>query len=750
MVKPVALPSLLLLAVCLAGSGSDGYTRVAPSVVYLEAHSPIAGTPIGTGPSGTGFIVASDNEASYVMTAAHVLECDTYGVGCVTSIDVRLQNGTPPIESRPVYAGASSPTEDIAIVRVPRASLVPVAVGDAAVAESVGALGFPDALIARLRGEGASGPVSLSPVPRTGSVTSVVDGGQRLIMRIATTHGDSGAPIFDTSSGAVVGLVHGASGDAPDADRYAVGPVKLRPTSSMVRRAIATAHGDAGVAAHLLYLNAAATAARYNFLFLNSVGFLSEPMQALGRTQRQLFVEAIDAGSIEAAEYVVTSPLQDTIMIARNGVPDMLDAAASRGDSDAALALGRYFARQTNTSSTNSVLPRSARPEKDALHYLQMAAGHGNGYAMNDLANAYALGLYGVQKDAGAAAGWRNRADVAFEQRARESSDGAAMLARAKNYEYFEGGATLQHRGQLLDYLRLADDLGAHEAMADWNVLNFDPPTLLAEEFNRLKADVAAGSGGAVAEHLGEMYEHGYGTTADVDKAIAAYARSGNFARHLTVLVPNGAQIGASLTASNGYRAAAVSSARIEVSSSGLLPTTWIEHGVVVWSDGRRAIVATSAFNLSCDSFGGKCAVPASVEIGANPTKYRGVQIVRYADTSVENGVVLLAVDAPNAIAATLADTPPRNVMSAGYFSNTSRVGADGSWSLGTPAWGIVTGVSADRRVIDIAMRPEFLIGSGIFDVSTGRLVGMYTDPYNVLHATGPATIATALREAHR
>jgi TPR repeat protein len=742
--------SLLLLTVCLGGTSSDGSARVAPSVVYLESHSPIAGTPIGSSPSGTGFVIASDNEASYVMTAAHVLKCDTYGAGCVTSIDVRLQNDTMPIASRPVYAGASSPTDDVAIVRVPRASLTPVELGDAAAAESVGALGFPDTLIARLNGERNSAPVSLLPVPRIGSVTSVVEGGQRLIMRIATTHGDSGAPIFDASSGAVVGLVHGASGDAPDADRYAIGPLKLRARTMMVLHAIAAAHGDAGVAAHLLYLNAAAAAARYNFLFLNSVGFLSEPMRALEQTQRQLFIEAIDAGSVEAAEYVVTSPFQDTIMITRNGVPDTLDAAASRGDSDAALALGRYFARQTTTSSTNSALPRSAQPEKDALHYLQMAADLGNGYAMNDLANVYTLGLYGARKDAGAAVGWRKRADTAFEQRARDSGDGAAMLARAKNYEYFEGGGTLQNRPQLLDYLRRADDLGAPDAMANWGVLSFDPPALLAEEFSRLKADVAAGSSGAVAEHLGEMYEHGYGTTADVDNAITAYAHSANFAQHLTALVPNGTKISASLTASNGYRVAAASSARIEVPSSGPLPTTWIEHGVVVWSDGHRAIVATSAFNLECDSFGGKCAVPTSVEIGPSPTKYRGVRIVRYADTSVENGVVLLAVDAPNAIAAPLADTPPRIAMSAGYFSNTSRVGADGSWLLGTPAWGIITAVSADGRVIDLAMRPEFLIGSGIFDVSTGRLVGIYTDPYNVLHATGPATIATALREVQR
>ena len=716
-----------LVAMPRALGAADGAARVAPSVVYVELRSPVAGEAIGTSASGSGFVIASDDQASYVMTAAHVLKCDTYGVGCVGSVDVRLPNDPRPIEARRVYAGASNATDDYAIVRVPRALLAPVKFGNANVSQAIGELGYPDSFIAGLKNRALS---TLPPVPQAGTISGVTESGRRLILKIGTSRGDSGGPIFDASSGEVVGVVHGASAAGPNADRFALGPVQVRSASAMVTQAIARASGDAGVAARLLYLNAVGAAVRYDFLFNNFVDFQSSPMTRLHQLQSQLLLEAINSGSLEAAELVVTSPLQMDVLFSQSGVLERLDAAAQKGDGSAALALSRYFANQASSANVSTSLPQSARPQQDALRYLRLGADDGDPFAMNELSLAYRNGRLGVPTDPELAAQWLTRADAGLERLTGQGNAEAASL-RATNYRAFEDGYLPQNRSALLAYLRKADDLGAHDALPFLTSrLLTGSPDEIAEAFRRDRAAVDAGVGGPVAAELGDSYLAGRGTPVDRNRALAAYARSGNLAQKLVSVVPDGPAIAASLTSSAGYRTAAQTSARIDVPSEELasIGATTIAHGVVVKSDGRTAIVATAAFNLDCDSFGDKCLTPKSIEIGPSSTKYANVRIVRYADTSVENGVVLLKVDAPNAIAAPLADAVPSVVMSAGYFSMTSRT-VNGEWVLGTPSWGIVLDASSDHRVLDLALRSEFLIGSGIFDVASGRLAGIYTDP---------------------
>ena len=748
MTRVLALAAtVLLMAAGMSGSADRG-----SSVVYLEIPSPFSSDRIGTSPSGTGFVISSDAKASYILTAAHVAGCDTYGNGCQSTLDVRFSDDPKGMAGDVDYAGASNATDDYAIVRVARGNLQTVSLGNAATREAIYELGYPDASERAV-------PASLPARLLQGTVTGAPDSGRRLLMRIATTHGDSGAPIFDAGSNMVIGLVHGAAGDAPDAERFGIGPASLRYAAAVTNGAIATAKGDDRAAgARLLYLNARAVANRYNFLFSHFVQPMSAPMQGLQTTQRRLFLSAMRAGSLEAAEYVASSFFQMDIMISQGGVLERLDGAVQRGDAAAALALSMYFQRQVTSPQLFSALPTSAEPQQDALRYLNLAANGGNPYAMDDLAGDYSTGALGLAKSASVSTSWRKRAEVRLEALAA-NGDADAAAQRATDYEFFDAKpSTAGYRANLIGYLRRAADLGSTTATSNLiDVLLIGDQDDVAEAFRRAKIAVDGGAVGKIADQLGLMYEFGKGTPVDRDAALAAYVRGGDLlAQKLATFVPDARGISDTLEASKGYAAAAATTARIYVPipvptfrppTDPLRDNTTIANGVVVHSDGRTAIIATAAFNLGCDSFGDKCLTPASIEIGSSSTAYGNVRIVRAADTSVENGVVLLQVDAPNAASAALTNTIPRVVMTAGSFSMTSRL-ANGKWLLGKASWGVLLGATEDRRVIDLALPSEFLLGSGIFDVATGELAGIYTDPYNALHATGPATIALALREA--
>ena len=110
---------VLLAAVAIGAFSAPSSAAGGPerSVVYLQLPSPVQG--IGSGSSGTGFIVASDSTASYIVTSAHVLDCDTYGLSCHQQISVRVpSNFAQAVTADLMYAGASNATDDYAIIRV--------------------------------------------------------------------------------------------------------------------------------------------------------------------------------------------------------------------------------------------------------------------------------------------------------------------------------------------------------------------------------------------------------------------------------------------------------------------------------------------------------------------------------------------------------------------------------------------------------------------------------------------------------
>ena len=192
-----------VLAVTLCASAQPalpGAARVAAAVVYVELAAPVAGLS-GPQQTGTGFVIASNKSASYIATAAHVLSCDTYGNWCRPALNLRLPGASAADASGElVYAGAANDSDDVAIVRVARGGLAPVTLGTAQAGERIGALGYP-------------GGAAAQPRLRDGSVVRRLPNSDELAMRVDTTQGDSGGPIFDATSGAVVGIVGRQSAD---------------------------------------------------------------------------------------------------------------------------------------------------------------------------------------------------------------------------------------------------------------------------------------------------------------------------------------------------------------------------------------------------------------------------------------------------------------------------------------------------------------------------------------------------------
>jgi TPR repeat protein len=506
---------------------------------------------------------------------------------------------------------------------------------------------------------------------------------------------------------------------------------------------------DASVLAHVLFQNAAYASRRWNYLaFTRHVLITSDQMQRLNSQVANLYGRAVAAGSIEAA-VVLANSLDRTYLIGAPPALELLDHETMKGSAIAPLALARYFEGQAAHPDTYAGLPQSAKPVDDGKRYLHLAADRGNPFAMNDVANAYAL-----QKAPQDEKIWRDRANAAFQHEAAAGDAGAAFAYGENLTLYAHDGDPLERRDRIVAAFRRAADLGAPraiESLAIW----FKPGDAAedAELFRRSRASVDAGqTNNAVL--LGSLYEGGRGTPRDPTAALRAYALGyqidigapqSPLQAKLNGLEPDGPSIAQRLPTSPGYASAKATSARLHVPGAQRWGGNEVA-GVVVRSDGKRAVIATAAFNLGCDSFSGSCATPDSVEIGPSQTKYTSVRIVRKADTSVENGVVLLTVAAPNAPSAGVAETIPARVMTLAYEGPTASM--QGMLRQPTRSyWGLIVGTSPDRRVLQLVLPTEGATGSGIFDLETGKLVGMYTDPFS-LEATGPTTLLRALREA--
>ena len=175
MVRGILLVILILLPAQAAAPTAFG-PEMLRSIVLLELS---AGAGTGLGETGTGFIIASTPQSSFILTAAHVLGCNEYGESCASQILVRfsdMPNRT--WLAKRAYAGAALGDKDFAIVVVSRGNLQPLPMAAMADSTRVAIVGFPQALVeaAFLRV-----PLRLRPRQLNGSVDYAATDDKRVL-----------------------------------------------------------------------------------------------------------------------------------------------------------------------------------------------------------------------------------------------------------------------------------------------------------------------------------------------------------------------------------------------------------------------------------------------------------------------------------------------------------------------------------------------------------------------------------------
>jgi hypothetical protein len=341
----------------------------------------------------------------------------------------------------------------------------------------------------------------------------------------------------------------------------------------------------------------------------------------------------------------------------------------------------------------------------------------------------------GASKDAAAATDWARRAAGPLAARIANGDASAAYIS-ALQFQLSPAGQDFSNVGVVAERFLRAVALGsdsALQAVANYSGLT---GTAQADVFRALKTAYDHGKTGDFATALGLMYATGEGTPVDKHAALLAY-RSAGFSP-LSVGVresaAGGDEIAATLAASPGYAAALTSSVRMSVADPVRgFPNT--VPGTVVQADGGGVIIATAAFALGCDAWAKGCRKPAAVTF-ANGRRADGdaISLIRSGVAELSDGIALLRVAGVTAPAAAIDDTVPDVVVSVCIQAT----------------WGIVLSAPGVRDILDLAVpfpTEPGTIGCGLFDLRTGRLAGVYTDPEHIYGAGGPATIAQALHE---
>jgi hypothetical protein len=422
----------------------------------------------------------------------------------------------------------------------------------------------------------------------------------------------------------------------------------------------------------------------------------------------------------------------------------MVKDAADKGDAIAAYVLSHhyYYIARGDTKGTYGIDEDLTQDQARVLEekYLSAAATGGWPFAIRELVNA--------ERDVTKANALRDRADREF-LRLAATGNAAAADEYASDYMLFGPGQDWHNYATVVENFRRAADLGSSAALQNLTIELLSGFGSAADKAEALRRNQAAADGGNenAAEEVGKIYEHGIGVPVDKEKAIEAYALAYNsgfsqstLQNKIEALTPNGAALTSGLKSSAGYASAAAASARLNFGCCRVV------NGVVVYSDARRSVIATAAFELHCDSFAQTCVAPDSVEIGPTTKRY-AARLLHAADTSIEDGVALVEGQVGSTPAARVQLSPGPFVVTAQYFGQSSRKNGD-RWSTTTPYWGVLPRLSEGGRVIDVALPAEDAPGAGIFDYASGGLLGIYTDPYDLRHATGPAAISAALNAA--
>jgi len=200
--SPTAAPNVVAEPVSVStGSIGDLVEAARPSVVSVRQEitrtGPLGGTSRGQA-SGTGFVLSADG---YIVTNNHVI---VEGESPV----VTFADGT----SEPATIVAGDPGRDLAVLRVDRADLVPLAVGDS------NELRLGDQLIAVGYALGLDGEPSVtSGILSAENRTIVAENGVQLVNLLQTdtaiNPGNSGGPLLN-GRGEVVGINTAIAGGA--------------------------------------------------------------------------------------------------------------------------------------------------------------------------------------------------------------------------------------------------------------------------------------------------------------------------------------------------------------------------------------------------------------------------------------------------------------------------------------------------------------------------------------------------------
>jgi S1-C subfamily serine protease len=171
------------------------YTRLHPSVALITMQIPAEGTKRKgkwDEAYGSGAVVSSGTWGSRILTDAHV-------VADARNLRARVGDAGATVPLRVV--AVSDDDDDLALLEVATPSLTPVAfgsMGDVVPGRAVGVLGYP--IPDAFEDEHLRAVVSLY----TGRIASVRNGTMEIDVPIIP--GESGGPVFDARSGAVIGL----------------------------------------------------------------------------------------------------------------------------------------------------------------------------------------------------------------------------------------------------------------------------------------------------------------------------------------------------------------------------------------------------------------------------------------------------------------------------------------------------------------------------------------------------------------
>jgi S1-C subfamily serine protease len=199
--RPARVLALLIGAIALcccvkpshASQLSDLFQREKSSVVFIYVTLPSGAA------SGSGFVLKSDASTTEIVTANHVIED-------AQSIDVILDGTKSERYSATILK--RDRIRDVAILQISAGHRTPLLVMDSSQVlegNDVAVIGYPEStLIYQQLGD------SLRPEIHKGIVDAIRLNGEIIQFDAVIEHGDSGGPVIDVTTGAVVGIVRGA------------------------------------------------------------------------------------------------------------------------------------------------------------------------------------------------------------------------------------------------------------------------------------------------------------------------------------------------------------------------------------------------------------------------------------------------------------------------------------------------------------------------------------------------------------